>query len=132
MQNGQTVRAVINGKARTFVVAEVLSEEDNRDLMCGHSGIQRDATRWQELLIVRTAKGAIALRSAYRTRWQGEHGSETWALAASDDAAARLLADAAAGTKEGEEFDPADPFDPLLAKRALKDLDWWDLVAEEV
>jgi hypothetical protein len=81
--------------------------------VCGHSGIPRDATRWHELLIVRTVRGAIAMRDAYRTRWQGEHDSETWMLAASETEAAKLLADAVAG--EGK-------VDAYLAKRALQAL----------
>lgn len=49
--------------------------------------------RWHELAVYRTAGGALVLRLAYRTQWQGELAhDEAVQVASAEDAAAELRA----------------------------------------
>ena len=127
MQNGQTVRVMIDGKPRKITVAAVLYDEDDRQDQVGQGRFAKDANRWNELLILRTSRGAVAIRGSWVTRWQGESDRIAWGLAADDEGAARILAAAAAGQESEEGLGiGAD-----LARHALKTLGWFDLVAVE-
>lgn len=123
MQNGQTVRVMAGGKPRRFVVAEVLAELDGRDAYSNG----RDHNRWHELLIVRTARGSIAIRSSALTRWQNERDQHEWVVYTCESDAAVALARAAGGRSEDCEL-----VTPGLARKALRELEWWDIVADEV
>lgn len=128
MQSGSTIRTFIDGKPYKFTVESILFEDDDRG-PTGFGGPER----WTELLIIRTAKGSFAVRVAARVRTVDD-GAEntTWWLAKSEVEVARSIADAASPTDRND--DPGDDVEipSVLAKRALKKLGWWDLVAEEV
>jgi hypothetical protein len=74
MPVGDTVKCVIDGKAVKFKVAEELGFASNR-WVAG-----REQTRWDEIEVLKTAKGKYVLRQEYVTLWQGEQGSNTYRI----------------------------------------------------
>jgi hypothetical protein len=120
VHTGRTLREVAEGgKIIRATVAEVLWQDDDREDRVGAGKPYTDATRWAELAVVKTAKGAILLMWAEVSCWQGERDTILWSGPHDKAKAAELLAAKAA---EGN----------WNAEKALEDLDWWDGVAEEV
>lgn len=116
MQNGQDVRVVTEaGRVVKFKVAEVLFDDDDKQARVGQGRFEKDATRWSEVLVVRTEAGGIAIRWATRTRWQGENDSEEWFTFPDEGEAAVALA-----ARAGED---------RLSREALRECGWWDRVA---
>jgi len=109
VQIGETVRAVISGKARRFTVAEELGFASNR------WSAGREQTRFDEVEAVKTDKGKYVLQRSYITMWQGEHCSYNYQLFDSiEDLVAAL--------------DPLDSLD----RRLLDKLGKLDEVSEEI
>jgi hypothetical protein len=72
MKVGETVRAVIDGKAVRFTVCEELAFVSNR-WVAG-----REQTRWDEKQVVKTVKGKYVLYEGYVTLWQGEESTSKY------------------------------------------------------
>lgn len=127
MKVGTTVRVVVAKKPVTFVVADILFEHHDKHSRVGNGQPAHDATRWAELLVVKTTKGRIALRASWETKWQGERPCYAWTVLPDEAAAAKFLESVLAMKHEEEPWGNC----VNVAQCALKDLEWWDGIAEE-
>lgn len=101
-QDGDTITLKRTGKAPLRFTGELIKESD---------GGSRDANRWHELAVYRTAKGKYVVRIAYRTRWQGELDRDTAEIVAKPNEVAAAL----------EEYDPCSPVGGYPAGEAYAD-----------